>query len=53
MDAHRYMKEEKGPDAKVFSWTLWKYDMDPSKVVKAADGSVKVQVRAVGKDGEI
>ena len=53
MNAHKYMKEKKGPNAKVFSWTLWKYDMDPSKVVPAADGSIKVQVRAVGNNGEI
>ena len=50
-DAHRYLKEDKRPGAKVFSWTLWSYDMDPSKAT--ADGSVKVKVRAIGSNGEV
>ena len=45
------MKEEKAPGKKIFSWTLWKYDMPLSKV--AADGTVKVICRAIGNDGEI
>ena len=45
------MKEEKAPGKKVFSWTLWKYDMDSSKV--GADGTVNVVCRAIGSDGEV
>jgi len=49
VDAHDYIKENKAPNSKVFSWTLWKYDMGPEKVT--ADGSVKVKVRAIANDG--
>ena len=43
--------EKKPAGAKVFSWTLWKYDMAVAKA--AADGKVSVQVRAIGCDGEV
>ena len=51
VDAHDYIKENKAADAKVFSWTLWKYEMGPEMV--AADGTVKVKVRAIANDGEV
>lgn len=50
-DAHEYMKEDKEAGKKVFSWTLWKYKMPKEKV--GTDGTVKVEVRAVGSDGEV
>jgi len=50
-DAHDYLKEEKAPGLKVFSWTLWRYKMPLDKV--AADGTVSVEVRAIGSDGEV
>jgi len=51
-DAHEYMKEEgRAAGLKVFSWTLWRYKMPLSKL--RADGSVTVEVRAIGSDGEV
>ena len=32
VDASDYIKENKEEGKKVFSWTLWKYEMDKSKV---------------------
>ena len=43
--------EKKPEGAKVFSWTLWKYNMGLEKA--AADGTVSVKVRAIGSDGEV
>ena len=51
VDASDYIKENKEEGKKVFSWTLWKYEMDKSKV--QSDGSVRVECRAVGSDGEV
>ena len=50
-DCHDYIKEDKAPGKKVFSWTLWKYDMGPEMV--KPDGSVEVKCRAIGSDGEV
>lgn len=50
-DVHEYIKEEKPAGQKVFSWTLWKYNMPLDKV--GADGSVKMECRAIGSDGEV
>ena len=51
IDADEYMREEKSADKKVFSWTLWKYQMPVDKC--NSDGSVRVEVRAIGSDGEV
>lgn len=51
MDAHEYIKETKAPGQKVFSWTLWKYEMPLDKI--KPDGTVRVECRAIGSDGEV
>ncbi len=51
MDAHEYMKEDKAPGKKVCSWTLWKFNMP--KEMAGLDGTVNVEVRAIGSDGEV
>ena len=45
------MKEDKAEGLKVFSWTLWRYKMPRSKA--NADGTVNLEVRAIGNDGEV
>ena len=50
-DAHAYIKEPKEEGLKVFSWTLWRYDMPLSKI--GADGTVNMEVRAIANDGEV
>jgi len=40
---------EDKPSGKVFSWTLWKYNLDTSKI----KGNVSVQVRAIDNKGNI
>lgn len=47
------METKKNADAKVFSWTLWRYRLkvvDALEIVR--DGSIKVRVRAVDSEGE-
>lgn len=58
-DAHHYVKENK-PEGKVFSWTLWRYEIKGEELLKKLDISdnkdqieVSVLCRAIGSDGEL
>ena len=47
-------QETKNPSAKVFSWTLWRYEMPLEQALKVAhDGKVSVTVRASARNGEM
>lgn len=41
--------EDKPDGKKVFSWTLWKYNLDTSRT----RGDIQVQVRAVDSKGNV
>ena len=52
-EAHDYIKENKEPGKKVFSWTLWKYNFLPNFDKSDTPHEVNVIVRATANDGEI
>ncbi len=53
LEAHDYIKENKDPGAKVFSWTLWKYNLNIYEQLAPGQDHVKLLVRAIGSDGEV
>ena len=50
IDRKNLTKENKAGGKKVFSWTLWKYSLETSKI---KGNEVDVMVRAIGSDGEV
>ena len=44
--------EDKKPGQKVFSWTLWKYDIDLSGL-KEGENTPSPMVRAISNDGKV
>lgn len=50
-DATSYLKQKPGLGRKIFSWTLWKYEMPVSMINE--EGKVSVRCRAIANDGEI